>query len=117
MEQVNLGYSMKNIPMPSKKVYLQMLINSIEKFTRNLRWRAYFFQNPNSKPNSKKTYNFKSLTPAPFVEDLKEFEDKLANLLKEIKFTKKHNNFQNKLEKDLKEIQNAKQIFASGDKT
>ena len=28
MEQVNLGYSMKNIPLPSKKVYRQMMINS-----------------------------------------------------------------------------------------
>ena len=55
----DFNYSMKNIPIPSKKEYLLQLIHSVEKFIRNLRWRALYFLNPTEKPE-KETFGFKS---------------------------------------------------------
>ena len=78
-------------------MHLNQTINSNEKFIRNLRWRAFFYLNPNEKPNKKENYNFKSLAPAPFVKELKELEDGLAKLLNDIKFNHKYSSFQNKL--------------------
>ena len=49
MEQVNLGYSMKNIHVPSENTYLYMMVNSVEKLIHNLRWRAFFYLKPQSK--------------------------------------------------------------------
>ena len=71
----NLNYSKKNIPIPSQKEYLLQLIRSVEKFIHNLRWRAYFFLNPNEKPQ-KETYGFKSIR-TKHVKELKDFETRL----------------------------------------
>ena len=60
LEEVNFGYSMKNISLPSQKEYILQLIHSVETFVRNLRWRAYFILNPNERPQ-KETHGFKSL--------------------------------------------------------
>ena len=60
----DFGYSLKNIPIPSKKEYSKELTHSVEKFVRNLRWRAHFFLNPNDRP-SKETYGFKYQSPTP----------------------------------------------------
>ena len=51
------------------------------------------------------------------VKELKNFEDGLINLVKDITFENRHNTFQNKLEKDIKEIKNEKRIFVAGDKS
>ena len=48
---------------------------------------------------------------------MKEFEDGLTNLLKDIKFRNRYNSFQNKLSKDIKEIRNGKEILVKGDKS
>ena len=103
--------------MPSRNIYLQMLINSIEKFRRNLTWKAHFFLNPPTKQCSKENYGFKSLAPAPFVKELKHFEDGIISLAKDIKFENRHNKFQTKLNSDIKEIRNETRVFAAGDKS
>ena len=77
MEKVNLGHSIKNIPIPSKNVYCQALISSIDKFLNNMRWRAYFFLNPDKKQSSKENFGFKSLKCAPVVTEIKDFENDL----------------------------------------
>ena len=78
MEQVNFGYSMKNITIPRKQEYTLQLIHSASKFVSNIRKRAYFYLNP--LPNSaekKETFGFRSQKPATFMPELKEFEDKI----------------------------------------
>ena len=47
MDQVNLGHSTKNIPIPGKSEYLQSLIASAEKFIRSIRLKTFFYLNPN----------------------------------------------------------------------
>ena len=44
-------YSTKNIPIPTRKEFLIQLLYSVEKFIRNLKWRAYFFLNPAKSPS------------------------------------------------------------------
>ena len=54
LEEVNFGYSMKNVSLPSQKEYILQLIHSVEKFVRNLRWRTYFFLNPQERQQKEK---------------------------------------------------------------
>ncbi|KAJ8033340.1 hypothetical protein HOLleu_23545 [Holothuria leucospilota] len=75
MNQFNLGYSTKNIPIPSRKGYLTALINKTEKFIRSVRWRTFFYLNPNGgKIRKEETYGFRSSKSPPQIPELKEFE-------------------------------------------
>ena len=96
MEQVNLGYSTMNIAVPSKDTYLQMMVNSVEKLIHNLRWRAFHFLKEEPSTNSKENFQFKSTAPAPQLQEMKEFEDGMVNLVKGIKFENKPNDFRKK---------------------
>ena len=93
MEQINYGHSLKNIPVPDKKTYLQMLVNSTEKFMKNLRWKTFFYLNPNDKPDRSEKYGFKSIKAAPGVPEIKAFEDDLIDLVKNVEFDKNLNHF------------------------
>ena len=42
LEQVNLEYSTKNIPIPSVRDYCQTLIGETRSFIRRMQWDAYF---------------------------------------------------------------------------
>ena len=47
MEARNLGYSMKNIPVPPKQRYLKSMIEKVESFITRLRWKAHFLKKRN----------------------------------------------------------------------
>ena len=117
MEQVNLGYSTKNIPVPSRKNYLQELISSTESFIKNIRWRSYFFLNPNTKPKHKDAFGFPSTKPPPYVPELKELEDGMLNIIQNIKFNQYHNKFQAEINKDVKNIKECDKLLIAADKT
>ena len=77
METKNFGYSLKNIPIPTKSNYLKSMVEKVESFIRRLRWKAYFFckdakRYDNASVNS---FGFKSLATPPQNEHLKAFED------------------------------------------
>ena len=38
--------SSKNIPLASRKEYMEMMIQALEKFDRNLSWHVFFKLNP-----------------------------------------------------------------------
>ena len=117
MEKVELGYSGKNIPVPSNNVYLQILISKVERFAHNLRWKALFFLKPTAKPKSKQTFGFKSTAPAPGVPELKQFEIELADLIENIKFGRKPNLFQQKLKEDERNIKSETRAHVKADKS
>ena len=48
---------------------------------------------------------------------MKDFEDKLYDLAKNIKFKDVTNSFQTKLNKDIRNIQNEPRVFCPADKT
>ena len=63
MDQVNFGFSTKNIPIPSEKDFIVELIKSVEKFVKNLKWRAFHYQNPRNNNQRKETFGFNSTNP------------------------------------------------------
>ena len=102
-EKFEFNYSMKNISLPSQKEYVVCLINSVETFVKNLRWRAHFFLNPQEKPQKEK-FGFKSLKAAPKVKELQILEDGLYNLVRDVEFKQFSNSFQRKLKEDRNRI-------------
>ena len=116
MEKVDLGYSAKNIPVPSNNVYLQIMISKAERFIHNFRWKALFFLKPAAKPKSKQTFGFKSTAPAPGVPELKQFENELADLIENIQFGRKPNPFQQKLKADERNIKTETRAHIDDDK-
>ena len=117
MDQVNLGYTTNNISIPSKKDYLQRLIESTDKFIRSIRWRTFFFLNPNATKNDKKTFGFSSTKTPPTLQELKEFEDGLLDLVQNIEFRSTENSFQKQLSKDVEDIKKDDKLLVSADKT
>ena len=113
MEKFNIGYSTKNIPLPSRNDYLQRLIEKTEQFLRRLRWKAHFFLSPDSTPSSKETYGFKSTKNPPPIEELKDFEDDMFKMISSVKF----NSFLNKLKEDTELIRNEPKLLIAADKT
>ena len=117
MEKINLGYSTKNIPIPSNKDHQRALIGSAYKHITAVRWRTFFFQNPNIPRNSKETYGFSSTKSAPVIPELKQYEDGLLNIIRNTKYRQANDKFQNQLEKDKKDIKNTDRLIIQADKT
>jgi hypothetical protein len=117
MDQVTLGYSTKNVPVPSQKDYLQRLISSADKFMKSLRWRTFFFLNPESKPNKKETYGFPSTKSPPKLTELKQFEDGILDIIQGIEFKDTTTKFQKQLSKDCKDIRESDELIIPADKT
>ena len=118
MRKVNFDYSTKNIPVPSANVYRKKLIEKTEQLIRRMRWRAYFFLNPEINTSSKNTYGFNSKRNPPYVPELKEFEHQLLDLIKKIEFTNNRCHFQRQLKTDIKnKIYDDPCMTVSADKT
>ena len=45
MEEDILGYSMKNIAIPTRKIYLRQLMEKIQMVITRIRWKAIQFSN------------------------------------------------------------------------
>ena len=67
--------------------------------------------------NIKKHYGFISSKPPPILQELKEFENDLAELIQNIKFKDIPNHFQIKLQKDLQKIKKDDHLYIPADKT
>ena len=80
MDKIVFEHSPKNIPLGENKVYLQMLLQEIEKFSKNINWRCFFKLNPDIRIKRRQLYGFKSTSAPPRLKELKGFEDDLANL-------------------------------------
>ena len=117
MEKESLDYSTKNIPVPSRKLYRKILTGKTQKFIHNARWRGYFCLHPNEKSPNKETYGLKSTSPAPFVQEMKIFEEKLAKLITNVKFDRKPNHFQRMLKTEETRIKSETRVFVKGDKS
>ena len=110
MEQVTFNYSLKNIPIPNQKEYRLELINSVENFSSNLKWRCFHFLNP-SNNNQKETFDFRTTNPAPIIDELKEFENDLLDLVKNVKFKQRTTSpLQNTMKQDIREMNRDERI-------
>ena len=119
MERVKFNYSMKNIPIPSKNAYLKNLIFKLESFIKQIRWKAYLFENSNeiNKTTTATNFGFKSVKTPPKNEHLSAFENDLYDLVRNIEFKRINTAFQNQLNKDINSINNDPLLFIPADKT
>ena len=93
-----------------------MLIEKVDSFIRRIRWKAYFFDHPDSS-NSTDIYNFKSERCPPQHDGLIPFENDFSEMIRAIKFRPICNSFQSMLKQDVKEINSSKTLFVPSDKT
>ena len=88
------AYSMKNIPVPSKKLYLKILIDKIELLIKRMWWKVLFFEN---EPESTFKYGFKTRKCPSQHKDLKKFEYDIQEMISNVHFRRVKNDFQNRL--------------------
>jgi hypothetical protein len=85
-----------------------------------MRWKAYFYLNPNATQNRKQTFGFKSNNSPPAIEELKKFEESMLTLVSNITFKQqtKPSDFQTKLSYDIKnKIKSSTDVLIKADKT
>ena len=121
MIRCNLGYSLKNIPIPSRDTYLKSLIAQTESFIKRLRWRVYWYQrDPDEKKkfeNDVQSYGLKSTNSPPTNPLLHNFESEMYKLIGNIKFKNVRNEFQEKMSSDLKSLKAGGKIIVEAYKT
>ena len=114
----NLGYSLKNIPIPTKQHYLNSIIDKVESFITRLRWTEYFFEKPHQgNSNNSTNFGFKSNVTPPQNDRLTPFENGLNDMVRSIEFKSVRNNFQSTLRGDLNKIKSSRNLFVFADKT
>ena len=114
---MNFEYSAKNIPLADERTYMEMMIHAIEKFGKNITWRAFFKLNPQIVSKTKETYGFGSLRAPPRLKELKEFEKDLVKLMQNIRFRKRSNSFLGSLKREIRKISDQKNLIIPADKT
>ena len=81
MDRINLSFSLKNIPLPSNNSYLKALIDKVENLLRRMRWKAFFFDNPEEAANNNNFGLSSDCTP-PKSTLLTPFENDMFDLIK-----------------------------------
>ena len=114
---MNFEFSAKNIPQADKRTYMEMMIHSIEKFGKNISWRAFFKLNPSIVTKTKETYGFGSTRAPPRLKELKDFEKDLVKLMQGIRFRKRSNSFLGNLKREIRKISDQKNLIIPADKT
>ena len=118
LKRVSLGYSLKNIPIPSQEIYLKSLIEKVTSVIQRMRWRAFhFLKGADGSESATNYYGLKSRKCPPHVEELKAFEDDLQKLVESVSFRKTHDKFQETLKKDVARIKSSNSVFVPAYKT
>ena len=117
MERVYFSYSLKNIPIPSKHVYLKNMIFKLESFIKIIRWEAFSYEKSDNTPEKTvDNFGFKSVKTPPKNEHLNAFEADLYDMVRNIKFKRVSSEFQSNLSKDIKRINEEPLLFIPADK-
>ena len=116
-EKINFPYSTKNIPICSKSEYKMKLIDKIRTFCRRVRLKTYYCNTLDESNEQIETFGFKAKFLPKQEEELKIFENDMFNLVKQVRFRKVNNKFQELIKKDVKMIRNSKKIIVAADKT
>ena len=117
MEQINLGYSTKNIPVPDQKTYLTMLISSFEQGLHRMQCAALHHLYPKTKSSKQETFGFTTPLPPPNLEQLQDFKHGLVKIVENIQFSKHTNPLQEKIKEDIKVIKSSDKLLIGADKT
>ena len=116
MDKFNINYSLKNVPLHPKSVYKTKLIEQTEKLMSKMRWKLFFWLNPNAS-SKKQTFGFKSENTAPANILLKPFEDDLLETISKIEYKNVTNPLQTIMEQDKKKINECEDVIVQADKT
>ena len=116
MNARNFGYSLQNIPTPSKSWYVKSMMEKVESFLKRVRWKAHFFDNPREDTETE-NYGFKSNTTPPQNEHLNPFENDLYQMVRDIEFRKTDDPFQSTLNDDVSDIMSSNKLLVFADKT
>ena len=108
---------MKNIPVSGKNAYMKIMMEKMESLVRRMRWKALFFEKPEMRTADNNTYGFNSNKSPPQMELIVPFENDLYDLVSNIRFSPRRNEFQKQLSKDVREIALSKNVLVSADKT
>ena len=81
-----------------------------------MRWKVLEFPGKLD-DNKKNTYGFKSLKCPPPVNEMKNLENELLLMVKNIEFKNVKNKFQEKLEEDINETKTSDKMFVAADKS
>ena len=117
--RLDLGYSLKNIPIPSPGTYCTRLIEKVESLIKRMRWKAFFFKKGENddQPETDDHFGFKTRKCPPRIEELEPFEDDLLKMIEDVQFRNTTNNLQQRLRKDSEKIKKSKDIIVPADKT
>lgn len=96
------------------------MLSKLEQFIKRLRWKAFFFDKKSETDNTSEqvdSYGFKTEKSPPQHKDLLAFENDLYQLIRNLKFRKLFNTFQDKLSHDVKNINSSTRMLVPADKT
>lgn len=116
MEKVWLGYSRKNIPIPTRREYEMLFMEKVDSLISRMRWKAWHALNP-GRVAVLETFGFRTTKAPPSVPQLKEFEYDLCEVLKNIKYDDRRNEFQRKMTSDISDLSEEGKIVVCADKT
>ena len=81
-----------------------------------MRWKAYHFLHPTTE-TTKTSFGFKTTKTPPTINELKDFEDRMLDLIQNIEFRNATSDFQKKLSRDVKDIKKDNDLLIAADKT
>ena len=82
-----------------------------------LRWKTFFFLNPDIETKKKETFGFNTQKTAPLSPELEKFEKDLATIIANVKFSNFRSQFQSDLAKCVKSINKTGELLVNADKT
>ena len=93
MEKFDFDFSLKNIPLPLRIYFSKLLIAKTCDFIERLRWKVFFFLNPDAKRKEvPESFGFNTTRSAPQSSELSDFESDLFDLVTNIKYRENHKN-------------------------
>ena len=127
-KRINLGYSVKNVPLHNKKTFLKRLIPTVQSLIERMRWKVIFaskqdqedINNDDYLQNRTNKYGFKTPhTPSQEDPELSRFESKLYDLINSIEFHEqpRKTTITRKLEEDISRLNKSKNVWVKADKT
>ena len=117
MEKINFDYSLKNISIPSKKLYLKSLLDKLNSFINRLRWKVFYFDHQHNCTDVSGNFGFKSENCPSQCHNLLDFESDLYEMARSVKFKRMNNPFQRQLANGTKKINTSAFLFVPVDKT
>ena len=99
MEKLDVGYSLKNFPIPYNEPYIIKLIEKIESVEKRTRRRAHILlQEKHESDIQREGFEFKSTNTPLQYKHIEAFEKEFLDMILNIKFQSVKNTIQKKLE-------------------